>query len=409
MRQLNLKDICSVNDNKGDNSFVGIVSEEENVRVQFPLGFRLSNNDNEIRKDILLLINTIAATSKKRESEIKLDPSLLFGIGLPIQSFLYVIKDYVERGYYRERENEYVISKRGKINWHRTIKNIQPVISNNHVYYLDFVTKRNVVRENELITLIHKFCVKESFDKIGWLFTNYSPEQSTLKFNKKLFLNILSEKMERTFNDKNRELFRHMIAIINEEKDPDAPKNYQYGTNRFEYVWEGMIDQVYGIADKEQFFPRTSWSIRGRRYGNASLEPDSIMLWNNNIYVLDAKYYRYGKSRNPADLPASASANKQITYGEYVDKIKREEQKVYNAFLMPFDSSEWGSDQKVVNIGECTSDWKSGNKGYERIQGILVDVKYLMKLRAYTEIDALEQLAESIESAFSEMDNENGR
>lgn len=314
---------------------------------------------------------------------------------------MYLIRDYAERGYYTERENEYSISKQGKINWNRTIKTIKPVICNRQPFYLDFVTKKIVISKNELITLIHKYCVWESFKKIGWLFTSFVPDKPQIVFNKTQFLTVLVEKMERTFNDKNRELFRHMIAVVTEEMDPDALSNYQYGTNRFEYVWENLIDQVYGIVDKDRFFPKTYWKINGRTYNNASLEPDSIMLWNNNIYVLDAKYYRYGESRNPFDLPESTSINKQITYGEYADCIKNSEQIVYNAFLMPFDASKWGSVTPVKNIGNAGSNWKNDEKEYEQIQGILVDVKYLMRQRVNKEQAILEQLAESIESAFS--------
>ena len=53
-------------------------------------------------------------------------------------------------------------------------------------------------------------------------------------------------------------------------------------------------------------------------YSNSKLKPDSVMITNDHIYILDAKYYKYGQTKNPKDLPKSASINKQITYGEYV-------------------------------------------------------------------------------------------
>ena len=51
---------------------------------------------------------------------------------------------------------------------------------------------------------------------------------------------------------------------------------------------------------------------------NAELEPDTTMLHDNKIYVIDAKFYKFGVSGNPGDSPESSSINKQITYGEYI-------------------------------------------------------------------------------------------
>ena len=63
------------------------------------------------------------------------------------------------------------------------------------------------------------------------------------------------------------------------------------------------------------------------------------------------------------DLPNSSSINKQITYGEYIakniDMLKKYENsfKVYNAFLMPYESKEI-NEEKYKWIGEAYSEWK---------------------------------------------------
>ena len=85
-----------------------------------------------------------------------------------------------------------------------------------------------------------------------------------------------------------------MLAIIDFEGDKDSDKNYRYGTYRFEYIWEKMIDKVFGIENKADYFPKTTWYVNGSKYDNASLEPDTVMLYGTDVYVLDAKYYKYG-------------------------------------------------------------------------------------------------------------------
>ena len=288
------------------------------VYENFPMGYHISEDDKELRKDIILLFATLAANTERRESELLVQGRSFDEVEFPLQSYMYLIKDFYERGYYREQEISYKAAKTGKINWSRTIKTQKPYVQDMDVFYLDFVIKKNSIKENELITLIHEYCVYESFECIGWLFTKMKLKKPRIARRERVFRSVLREKMANTCNDRNRMLFRHMLAIIDFEGDNDTDRNYRYGTYRFEYVWEKMIDKVFGIPDKADYFPKTAWYLNGDRYDNASLEPDTIMLYGSNIYILDAKYYKYGVTGKAYDLPESVSVNKQITYGEYV-------------------------------------------------------------------------------------------
>lgn len=410
MINLDIRDKCSVNTNWNADTFVGIKCKDGDISINFPLGFAISEDNTELRKDILLLISTLTANTKQKVSEILGSIQKYEETSFPIQAYMAIISDYYVRGYYKEREVLYSVSKKGKINWNRTIKTQKPYVQQNQVYYLDFVTKKNTINEDKLITLVHEYCVYESFEKIGWLFSKNLPAKPNIKFNKKLFISVIKEKLSSTFNDRNRVLFNNMLAIINYKGDEGASANYKYGTYRFEYVWEKMIDKVFGIENKADYFPKTTWTINNKSYYNASLEPDTIMLLNNNVYVLDAKYYKYGATGRASDLPESTSINKQITYGEYIaeeEEIFRrkhgENMRVYNAFLMPFNSLKgtFATKNELFHIGEATSDWKTNNKDYERIQGILVDIKYLMKINVRQEENEIQKLADVIDKAIN--------
>ena len=210
----------------------------------------------------------------------------------------------------------------------------------------------------------------------------------------------LITKISQTFNDRNRKLFQDMLAIILYKGEEESETNYQYGTYRFEYVWEALIDNVYGVKGKEEYFPKTYWAIDGVQYQNSCLEPDTIMIWNGNVYVLDAKYYKYGVTKRVSDLPESTSINKQITYGEFIAEQERfkkkhgENYKVYNAFILPY-AQENG--EILKNIGVAYSDWKTNKKSYENIQGILLDVKHLMYASWRQNIEEIDKLIRCIE------------
>lgn len=409
MLDINIRNKCFVNIKDTDDNFVGIRCRDGDIKINFPMGFKISNNDDELRKDILLLINTLVVNTGKKESEFLGKIKRYEETQFPIQAHIEIIKDFYSNGYYKEHESLYTVSKKGKINWNRTIKTQKPYVQGTQIFYLDLVTKKNTVNEDNLITLIHEYCVYDSFRKIGWLFSKKMPKKPQIKFNKKLFITVVTEKLNSTFNDVSRKLFNNMLAIINGTGDLEAEVNYKYGTYRFEYVWEKMIDKVFGIENKSDYFPRTRWIFGEKNYNNASLEPDTIMVSDNNIYILDAKYYKFGITTIASHLPESTSINKQITYGEYIyeDNEKKfrlwhgEKMKVYNAFIMPFDSQDlkYKTADKICHIGEAVSNWKKGYKEYERIQGILIDTKFLMKKNIRQDERDIAQLSNIINNA----------
>lgn len=404
MTNNSLFDRCRTNTNIDNDVFVGIRRKDDYYEVSFPLGYHLSEDEKGLRKDILSLINVLVKNTEKKESEIYVGLNQDDSVGIPVRAYLYVIKDFFEHGYYKERDTYRQVAKRGKIDWSRTIKTQKPLLQDDEAYYLDFVVKKNTINEDELITIVHKYCVHESFEKFGWLFTSFVPPAPKTGLNKRMMLSVVNDKLQNTFNDRNKQLFKNMIAIIKTIQD-DAETEFRYGTYRFEYIWEKMIDRVFGISEKEEYFPKTTWNLSdGREHDNAFLEPDTIMLLNEKVYVLDAKYYKFGWSGAPRHLPESTSINKQITYGEYIAEERSfikagDHPVVYNAFIMPYDSKgkRFPTGTPIHCIGSATSDWKGGNKKYENVLGILMDVKYLMGIDSRKDPLEIVKLAELIE------------
>ncbi len=409
MKESDIRSRCRVNSNSEADTFVGLKCEDGDLSIHFPLGYHISEDNKGLRKDILLLLSTLAAYTERKESELLQQGRNFDEVDFPVQSYLYLIRDFLVRGYYKEREVSYQTGRRGKINWNRTIKTQRSYVQADEIYYLDFVTKKSAVKEDEIITLIHEYCVYESFERIGWLFTDRMPGKPRIMKKEKMFRVVLKEKLASTFNDRNRMLFRHMLAILDSEGDESSGQNYLYGTCYFEHVWEKMIDRVFGIRDKADYFPRTTWVVDGNASANAYLEPDTIMVYGNRVFILDAKYYKFGVTGRAGDLPGSASVNKQITYGEYVAfhlefrERHGQDMKVYNAFLMPFDAenSRYEGAPEMVNAGYAVSSWKDNSESnpeeYQKVRGILLDVKTLMHISGRQEMKEIVQLAELIE------------
>lgn len=394
-----LKKLVSVNTNYDEDVFVGIKCINNNVSVNFPLGFRISDEDKGIKEDIQLLLKTLLNNTDQKESQHTKITNEFESQNEPIQSYMYIIQDYLSNGLYKEKEVSYQQNNKGKINWGKTIKTQNPMVNEGSVFYLDLVTKKNKIKEDDLITQIHQYCVQTSFSKIWWLYLDHNPIRDHVKLQAKLFKSILIEKISNTFNDNSRLLFEHMLAIIKHQSNDDS-YDFRYGTYKFEHIWEKLIDKVFGIDDKQEYFPNTQWIVNGKHYNNHVLMPDTIMIKNNNVFVIDAKYYKYGVTGEKAHLPGTASVTKQIAYGEYVATQNTFKEKhgnkfkVYNAFIIPYSKTE--KDTGVLEYcGYAVSDWKQNNKEYERIQGIMMDVKDLMLLQGESNrqvVDGLEKM-----------------
>lgn len=414
-----LKDKCRICKHDDEDRFVGIRGDTNAVEVSFPLGYELSETEDDIRRDILQLFRILTEFKKEEEGHIsRRKYEETFMDLFPLNAYLEIILYYMENGYYKELEPIYKTRERGKINWSKTIKQQNPLLylnKDNITYspvYTHFTVNLSSLRDDKEITLINQYCVRESFERVGWIFTSFMPPKSEIPFDKNRFLAVLRTHLSNTNNDVKKRLFRSMIDIIKDKDEKNPNRRVHFGTNSFAYVWEGLIEKAFGNVEKEDYYPRGEWTLKySDDKPTHELRPDTIMCYDGNFFVLDAKYYRYGDSNDPSHLPSSSSINKQITYGEYV-KLKENDKTVYNAFLMPYNKNKdiFPSKEDFLNIGEAIPKWKyvNGEENeiieYEHIQGILVDINFLIDNYRSHSTENIENLAKAIMVAFEEKD-----
>ena len=399
-----LKQYCRLSDSQVDN-FVGLKFLNGEPIVIFPRGYRLSDDEKQLRKDIVRLLSTLNRFSGRYEGENSINSIGEKNLSMPIQSYQYIIHDFLAHGYYTENEVDYHINKKGKIYWKRTIQKITPQISNNNIVYLNFVTSKNKVKNNTIISKIHEYCVWDSINKFGWLFFNseIKSKKPSIKLNKKVFLSVLKHELGNTFNENKKMLFQSMINIISQVNENITDKfNDSFGVNHFEYIWEKMIDHVFGEENKDIYFPHAHWHIlKGKSYKTESsaLEPDTIIKLDDKYYIVDAKYYKYGITRNPIHLPASSSIEKQIVYGEYIqEKFNVEDNKIFNAFVLPYNSGNSDEHYEFVSVG--TGDWNSQTRNFDFVLAILLDTRYIINTYSKHNVSEIEQLTNLIEESL---------
>lgn len=412
--QKNIRERCHVNKNDEGDSFVGVKADTDDAVIYFPIGYQLPPNDDDLRADINNLFYVLAAFMK----EDKLIEESKFAaprtVDFPMHAYLKVIRDFLRTGrYYIETDPRFKTDTKGNASWPRTVREQRALVQKNGSLIFTNMTVRSVTpNADKKITQIHRYCVYEAFDKMGWLYVPYMPEKPGPHPDNREAIYILEKKLASTHNDVEQELFSAMVSMLKYMDEKSSEKQYFFGTDFFERIWEKMIDKAFGIEDKDQYFPRTRWLLDyGPNRTKTPLQPDTIMIYNGKVYVLDAKLYRYGYSGNPDHLPNGPDINKQITYGEYIERAKGvSSDNLYNAFIMPFNREdntffEMGSDgnpipcvtDNIGNIGEAVGDWKPDPKNYERVQGIVIDTRFLMYNYIGMPDQQKRQLAEAIE------------
>lgn len=402
MRKIkNLKDVCVVSSNTIDDTYVGIKFIDDEVKVYFPLGYEIPLENSECRKSILNLIKTISIGRRLINGDSKLSVNNGKEDEVPFNSFIWIINDYLNNGLYIDREKIYKQNQNGKINWKKTL-NTKFYISDKSAVYLNPYVEKNTLEDN-IITDIHAYCVKVSVEYIGWVFGNIPiPTNSIIENNFNYYITILNKEIIHSFDDRKKTLLVNMKKILEMCGCSNKEKLNDYGVFQYEYVWEYMVNTVYGNENVDKYFPNSKYHLLGfdKVIESSSLRPDSILSVEKDIYILDSKYYKYGITRNPLHLPNTDSVQKQITYGEHIENNYNYE-KIYNAFILPYNKhkNSFELSNNIEYVGFSESSWKNenSNRYYEKVSVILIDTRYLIDCYTRCNDNNIDKLIASIQ------------
>lgn len=371
------------------NDFVGIRINKDIVEIFVPQVFR-EENDKQKKKDIVLFLKSLSVAKSIENESIKMNKDD-FGSFWPIDSYLWIIKDYLENGYYYNRERKNSSDNKGKINWKRTMKST-PIISNGNIIYDKLITSK-MSSINDIITDIYKLCLKHAINKIGWLFDYNMFVDVTQKKSNKEMEYIVAKEINSTFDDIKKLRFKHMLKILeNVEGDNALSNNYSYGITNYYYVFEQMVDIFFkGIRgnEKKKYNPSGYWQLNKSTPIEASLlRPDTVYKRNDEVFIIDAKMYQYGATHDIKDLPQTESMQKQITYGDFVRKSLGDA-KVRNAFIFPYNKylDEFVedstlirfNDSNLVYFGKAYVDWRNQQIDHDYIYSFMIDFNFLLR------------------------------
>ncbi len=389
------------------NSFVGIKIDEGIVKVFVPRVFR---EDEDWKKDIRLFLKSIEIAKIKNAENINKGSNNTDN-AWPIDSYLWLINDYLENGLYYNREKKLSRSNSGKIEWKRTLQQV-PIYSDGNIIYDQLITSK-MTPANDMITHIYKLCLRQSADKIGWLFNyNFHIQIDQLVSIKEMIMRVRKE-LNETFDDIKRIRFNHMLNILKTtEGDNMLSSHYSYGITNYYYVFETMVDMLFdGITgdEKKKYDPNGYWQLNGQnRFLASRLRPDTILKRNDKTYILDAKMYQYGATHDRSKLPETQSLQKQITYGDFVSNNLRDKN-IRNAFILPYNKclksfiNDPGAikynDSNLVYFGYAYVDWRDDEdfQDYDNIYAFGIDFNYLLNNYKNPDYEIINQFCKVIE------------
>ncbi len=402
---------------KIDNQFIGIKVFKNQIEFYYPETYHLSTNDNDLRRDILAILRTISLAKTKTSDASSYYTSHKKENAFPLGAFLWIINDYLTYGRYENREKTYEPGIKGRINWKRTMHSA-PVISNGNLIYKDFISERKSQKDN-LLTEIYFFCVQKAVDSIGWLygvtFDSNGIDYNRL-FNRKRYQTAVNYELAHTFDDYKKNRLQNMKSIIVGLDDDIVNTNEMiYGVDSYDYVFEKMVDSMFSkVENIKEFYPQAEWKLEleSESIPSSKLRPDTVIVridpdtGKKTVYIIDAKYYRYGTTFNSNDLPETTSIQKQITYGEYIKRISNSQyDAVYSAFVLPY-SKDTNIHKNcfcdnLVFVGIGTAKWFSEKENTEslnrQIAAILIDTKYLINNWGRRNDDDIDKLISLIE------------
>ncbi len=374
---------------KTEDSFVGLRIKGNEIHFFYPESYRFDIESDTVRNDIIDLLRTIAIAKTASFEPSKANNTTKVQGEFALMSYLWIIKDFLCNGFYVNREKSYKVNQAGRVDWKRTMQT-QAIVSNGNIIYPNIIVSTKSTVDNLLVD-IHKYCVKKSIDFIGWLFNLNSSFIETKPFNeniKKLYIKTIKQELDKTFDDDKRIRLKHIMNIV---KGLDASENndeFVYGVDSYYYIFERMIDSIFGnVKNMREFNPTAKWQLLRNNYQetkSSDLRPDTIIVKEDgNVFILDAKFYRFGYTGNEKDLPETTSIQKQITYGDFIKRnvTNIDIKAIYNAFLLPYDKERelFHSNEHIQYIGFAKSTWKDNKIGYEIIHTFLIDLKHVVK------------------------------
>lgn len=347
-------------------SFVGIVSIDIKLIIFLPKYLVYQNDLSNTQK--LQEIKQIVKVLKKYSVNNRLEEDVSFlSNDSTTENFSllalveFIINDYLEYGLYSNDISETEYNGDGDILWENTVEKELIYPTNKQYIYLNYLTDLTYADNNSYISQLHKMILNTSiefmknisylelfdFPNIQFNINNHSLGQESFQ------LKQITNEMTISFSQRKIKLLKAMKNFINNELiSLDSRTDFFYGTASFNMVWEKVCSDV--IQNEKHLFinniPKPNWHQKAptlTKPASKTLTPDIIKTFEDNFFILDAKYYKpiFNENKLIPGHPGVEDVSKQYLYELAFKNIQSTK---YNLFIYPIYNELNKIDGKVT-------------------------------------------------------------
>lgn len=271
-----------------------------------------------------------------------------------------IVQDYIENGLYIEFEYVGKMRRNGKIEFSKTIKNCKPIVTEQGAVYLSYITKTKKISDEDLLRDVQTLVLNDIAATVGWLigFNLKLPYEGINISLSKSTITKLKIAKRNSFNSRKIKLIEYLIKYITMVAG-DQPLGNEYFVSVAYKFWEDMITVTMGnVGNKELnriFYIRHCYF--NKKTGKVvnvmdPLMPDAVYRNNQNLVILDAKYY------NEGFLPQNNDITKQFAYMKKAYEYWRGTSitKYRNVFVLPTNKPHHYSDLQACFDENITSE-----------------------------------------------------
>ncbi|MBQ8459933.1 LlaJI family restriction endonuclease [bacterium] len=390
-------------------TFVGIIIVNNFVLKIYPKYF-LNDDKNdskdkaEIDSKFKTVIKVLEKYNKSKEQIVKITNNTaeksFFNL-LALELFL--IKDYLENGTYRNSRNITEINGSGEILWEKTVNETYAIISRSKPYYTELETIKTINDNSDFIKRLYE-CVLTTISKnieendLLELFDipklELSEEKLTNFGDKEYVLYKIEQELRVEFNTRKQMILKLLYAYIAKQSYSNTVgyNISMFGTNNFNLVWEDVCKKVlnnmldtklknlpivleskyqadqYNDKTLKLIIDKPLWSEAIDTKNIETFEPDLVTIKDDKFIILDAKYYCPKFENNQITRqPGIESITKQYMYQlSFKSFIEEHNLCVKNCFLYPSDD--------ISDFNKNKYSFDKGNVKLEILDSLNVDL-----------------------------------